>query len=906
MKLARTAALLAAFFAAAAAPGQDGGIPLSGDAAFAPAFDDQKNVQIAAGGPGYLAVWEDERTVLGPFINAGYEPLLGNQRDIYAARLDTAGNPLDAAPILISNLGRNQKQPQVAWNGSHWLVVFVSERPDWYFFEDVVGVRVAADGTVLDATPIAIRPELNSPANYKGQNPTVLGRSGDWVVTWEDWNPANQFPSIKAARVSDAGVVLDPGWPTLQEHNVAAFGPRNPRLVAAGSELVLVWLELTQGVRYRRISSALAPLAAPVLIPGTTSQIRPQVASDGQTALVLAGLKAWRIGAGGALLDAAPILVSTANFNAETTPTVAWNGASFSATFSISPGGTFIEPSDVFLVRIAASGQVLDLAPITAAGTGDHERLAAVAGANGATQFVYQVQNSAFQEDVRASRVAATGAADPPRDLAVGLARQEYVQIATTSAAHVAVFASRSSGTSRVLLTRVAADGTPLAAEPVLVASGSENWRFLPDVGFDGERLLVVWNDPAGGVLARRYAADLAPIDPAPFTVFTVGATPSVAGNSGTFLVAATVLFSGDQNQLLARRVQGDGTVLDAGALILGGGWAESPVLAPFGAGGYGFVAVWTRRPTHDSPASTVHARVVLVDGALATGDLIVSTSGGGLDPDVAVAGDRALIVWCDDVFSAGDRIEGRLLFENGTFGGPDILIDDAPFHQSFPAVATDGARFVVAWIDYRAQLEIEQLRGDVYAARVALDGTVEDPLGIQVTTGALPEDLVRLAALDDVVRAFWLDLRGAAANGGTAHVQRVMQRGLDDLAPGPWQNLGFAKPGSSGTPALFGVGAPAPGSSVTLAVANAAAAAPLWLVVGGARLDLPFLGGVLVPSPQVVLPLATDAGGGLALPVAWPAGVPAGTAIYLQAWIADGGAAQGTSATNGLSVHEP
>lgn len=405
---------------------QDGAVPLAGDAALVQAFDDQRNVQIAAGGTGYLVVWEDDRTVLGPYINAGYEPLLGNQRDVYAARLDDQGNLLDATPIVVSNLGRMQKQPQVAWNGTHWLVVFVSERPDWYFFEDIVGVRVAPDGTVLDPTPIPIRPELNSPANYQGMNPTVLGRNGDWVVVWEDWNPANGFPSIKGTRVSGAGVVLDPTWPTLHEHNIASFGPRAPRIVPLGTELLLVWLELNQGVRYRRISNALAPVSAPTLISGTTSQLKPQAASDGTTAFLMAGLKGWRVGAGGALLDPAGITIATSNFNAESTPTVAWNGSSFSTTWSISPAGTFVQPNDVFLVRVSSSGAVLDPTPITAAGTGEHERLAALAGKNGVTQFAYLVRNDALQEDVHAVRVDAAGIAGVPQDVSLGLRRQEH------------------------------------------------------------------------------------------------------------------------------------------------------------------------------------------------------------------------------------------------------------------------------------------------------------------------------------------------------------------------------------------------------------------------------------------------------------------------------------------------
>lgn len=884
--------------------GQDGAHPLSGDASSVQGFEDQRNVQIAAGGSGYLVVWEDDRTVLGPYINAGYEPLLGNQRDIYAARLDDQGNPLDAEPIVVCNLGRMQKLPQVAWNGTHWLVVFVSERPDWYFFEDIVGVRIAPDGAVVDSTPIAIRPELNSPANYQGMNPTVLGRNGDWIVVWEDWNPANGFPSIKGTRVSGAGVVLDPAWPTLQEHNVAAFGPRGPRIVALGNELLLVWLELNQGMRYRRISNALAPLAAPALISGLPSSIKPQVASDGNVAFLMAGLKGFRVGAGGALLDPTGITISTSNFNSETTPTVAWNGSSFSTTWSISPGGTFVQPNDVYLARVSSTGVVLDSTPITAAGTTAHERLAAISGKNGATQFAYLVRNSALQEDVHAVRVDAGGSAGVPRDVSTGRRRQEYAQLATIPGGIAVTFASRASESSRVLLTRVAADGSPLDAEPVIVAEGAELWSFRPDVAFDGQRLLVVWNDPSGSVVAQRYSLSLQPIDPAPFVVFPAAGTPTVAGSTTGFLVGATWVFSGDQNQLQAKRVSGDGIVIDASPLVVGGDWVENPTFTAFTEAGGAFLAVWTRRPTHDSPASSVHARIVNPDGSFLTSDLIVSTNGGGDFPDVAVLGDRALLVWTDDVLSTGDRIEGRLLSANGALIGTDIVIDDEAFHQSFPTATTDGARFLVAWVDYRDQLPIEQLRGDIFAARVGLDGSVLDPTGVRVTSGGLPEDLPRLATAAGIPRAFWLDLR--SSGGGSDHVQRIVHREIGSLLPGPWQNLGFGKPGQLGTPSLFGSGTPTANSLVTLTVDNGAPLANAWFIAGGARVDLPFFGGVLVPTPSVILPAALDADGRLAFGVVWPTGLPSGVPIHAQAWIADPTATFGLAATNGLSITQP
>ena len=62
----------------------------------------------------------------------------------------------------------------------------------------------------------------------------------------------------------------------------------------------------------------------------------------------------------------------------------------------------------------------------------------------------------------------------------------------------------------------------------------------------------------------------------------------------------------------------------------------------------------------------------------------------------------------------------------------------------------------------------------------------------------------------------------------------------------------------------------------------------------------------MLVPNPLVLLPLATDASGELTLPFTLPAGLPSGTSLYFQAWIADPGASFGLSASNGLQGLTP
>lgn len=118
----------------------------------------------------------------------------------------------------------------------------------------------------------------------------------------------------------------------------------------------------------------------------------------------------------------------------------------------------------------------------------------------------------------------------------------------------------------------------------------------------------------------------------------------------------------------------------------------------------------------------------------------------------------------------------------------------------------------------------------------------------------------------------------------------------------GRWTDLGHAKTGSAGLPELSGSGPLAAGSANSLALVHAATVAPTTLVVGFSVVNLPFKGGTLVPSPDVLLGLSTTATGTLLLPFTWPTGVPAGMSVIFQAWIKDVGAAGGLAASNGLA----
>jgi PKD repeat protein len=122
-------------------------------------------------------------------------------------------------------------------------------------------------------------------------------------------------------------------------------------------------------------------------------------------------------------------------------------------------------------------------------------------------------------------------------------------------------------------------------------------------------------------------------------------------------------------------------------------------------------------------------------------------------------------------------------------------------------------------------------------------------------------------------------------------------------LASPAWPILGNGLAGMSGIPVLTGDGLLVADAVVSLSLTNAPPGNATTLVMGLSVLSAPFNGGVMVPSPDVVIAgLLVDGAGGLVLTDRWPPGIPTGVTIWFQHWIHDSAGPQGLAASNGLS----
>jgi len=163
---------------------------------------------------------------------------------------------------------------------------------------------------------------------------------------------------------------------------------------------------------------------------------------------------------------------------------------------------------------------------------------------------------------------------------------------------------------------------------------------------------------------------------------------------------------------------------------------------------------------------------------------------------------------------------------------------------------------------------------------------------------GGLFSAEVPTSAATDGIRLTWTATDDVSTTGNSSTF--VVEVGIAGSA---WVDLGLGKPGTGGiVPVLTGSGPLTPGSANAVATSDALPNTTLALFVGLTDINAPFKGGVLVPSPDIlVVGLPTDASGTFTLPFTWPNGIPAGTLLYWQEWITDPGASQDLSATNGL-----
>lgn len=885
MKLLSTPLGLAAALALLAprAPAQDLTFTppqfLPGDTANGLTDGHQQEIDLAAGGGRFLAVWSDGRSSLDD-----HQGLTASGFDVYAALLDGDGSVLVRSIVIDEGPG-NQIKPHVAWNGTHWLVAWIEQDPDGLpTYDRIRAVRVALDGGVVDPTPILLHGD-DYYFSFEGLAMAGGGADG-WTVIFE-----GNDTGFRAVRVAADGTVATPvGGVVISPLNVTDFD-----IVFAQDEYMVVFKSTSQAPRARRYSPTLQLL-------GTTSiPFADEVATDGANFLVVDTNEAvWPPSLQAVLLDhvgavaVPPFTVKTGNaVSGPSGEGVGFDGTNYVVTWNTSNAA-----------RVTAGGQLLDpegfaYTPVTAS----FSKPAYDTAPGGGLQFLWHDGGggAGYPVDAWTGRFTAAGALVDQRPASVSAPAQVEADLARGAGGiHAVAFRSRTSGGARILVQRIDDDGVALDAEPIEVASGPVQWLETPTidrpgVAWNGSVFMITWSNKID-VLARRMNPDGTFVDASPLVVMP-GQGSAVGALGADFLVAGstvgTLLATG---ALRVARVDGTtGAVLDSPPITL-----SSPSLT----GRYPHVeqlggrwlVVW--ESVYDDPWSTTtiaSAAIAFVEAdGTTTGQL---GAGLGPRPNVAVAADRALLVAVDGTLSSATTdLEGRILMADGSFPGPAFQLSGALDRQLAPAAAWNGTEFIAAWEDLRNAVAYFDERTDVYGARVSPDGVVLDPAGVPLLTGPRAETAPAFLSVGATTLMATSILRSDTPLG----TYRLGLQRHDGVAPVCQTDLGFGGPGGA-LLQLCGE-ALATGGTADLLLTGAPPAAPAWIAVGPSLNPTPLFGGLVVPvPPTAVLPFVTDGLGQVSVPDLNGGGGPA--TLFLQAVVLDGSLPQGIAISNALQV---
>jgi len=121
-----------------------------------------------------------------------------------------------------------------------------------------------------------------------------------------------------------------------------------------------------------------------------------------------------------------------------------------------------------------------------------------------------------------------------------------------------------------------------------------------------------------------------------------------------------------------------------------------------------------------------------------------------------------------------------------------------------------------------------------------------------------------------------------------------------------PWQDIGYALPGTLGDPVLD-INGPLTGDSVLdIELSSAKPLAHAYLVVGFSLLLAPYKGGTLVPDFDLLFVYPTTSQGTVSILSHFPPGAPSGFPIVMQFWIDDEVAIQGRAGSNAMGALTP
>jgi hypothetical protein len=520
----------------------------------------QRNPAVAFDGSSYLVVWEDDRS--------------GITNHIYGSRVSSGGVVLDSAGITIATQMYAHANPAIAFDGTNYMVAWEDYRTNYW---DIYASRITTAGSVIDTAGIPVCTAANQ--QYK---PQLAFDGTDYLVVWED-NRSGTDLDVYACRVDTDGAVLDPEGVLISQK---AGDQSAPGIAYGETGWFVVWEDKSgrtwdvYGTRVTEIAEVAD--AEGILITITANeQAHPAVAFDGANYLVVwqdyrhgsAGIYGTRVTAGGFLLDPEGIAISTVP-NDQSYPAVAFGGSDYLVVWQDYRNGQ----CDIYGARVATDGVVRDPDGIAISVAPNYQGNPAVAFCGTNYLVVWEDNPGCIPndcQDISGARVGLDGSMLDTIRIPVSTAAYEQMNpsVAFDGANYLVVWDDRRFTldciwSSEIYGTRVSAEGVVLDPEGIRITTVG-HYLFRPAAACDGTECLVAWEDDRSSgyydIWGARLDAKGMVLDPdgIPISLSTNGqSNPAVIFDGTGYLVAWN-----ERGDIWGTRMSKAGAVLDPGGI---------------------------------------------------------------------------------------------------------------------------------------------------------------------------------------------------------------------------------------------------------------------------------------------------------------------------------------------------
>jgi len=776
----------------------------------APALDalaenSQHSPDLACAAGRCLLVWQDQRRLDGD--------------DIFGARVDASGKVLDPQGLPLNTVSGTQEHPQVAGDGTSFLVV-------WYDFG-----RKGVYGTVVDGPGKPLQPD--GLLVGAGDEPAVAFDGTSYLVVWRAAGG-----DIRAARVSSTGAVLDPQGLDV----CAAAGAQASPAVSFGKGHYLVtWHDSRSGADQPELyAGRLTPAGVAEdgdgfkVASAVATSTPARVAHDGTNFAVTwsadspatgVDLFVRRIGPGGALLETAPVALAEESaiqggadvvFNGQSF-VVVWHHETSSASF------------DIRALRLGSDAKPLDAKSITVAGGPLQEARPALSVLEGNAFIAWDTEaTKKGSQDIYLGRLSSAGVPSTGVLVTAAAAAQHGPVVARNQGQQLLAWLQWSKQAGHIYGQHLDAQGGVLEAPQSLSKASGGVWDYAPAIG-GGQPALFAWaryDDSQPGLGTDLFQAHVGLKGPAG----AVEGLVSVAGEQ----VAPALAFDGKTTHLAVwedqrvegnlgdiyiARVDSDGKLLDGtGVPLAASEDSEGDPTAAFGAGAY--LVAW--EVIHKDTAKRAEIQLALVSSsgkpeAVQTLPKPNTKPRDAVHPVVAFDGTNFLVVyeWHDhsgfdqtattwNIYAARVSPQGKVLDPQSIALSAVIGSDDRL--NINPDVVFDGSHYLVTWQDeFLTRVEARRLTPAGQRLEAAPVVVSSDPLGQKrPRLGLTPYGRVTIAyERYDATAGSW----------------RVRHRVLSETpAPGPDAGVEAGPPdsgfGEAGAPAADQGGAAPPSNS--------------------------------------------------------------------------------------------